>query len=64
MIHRTYAAESAGSVAGGIIVSFFLVYFLRSLQILGIFLIINMIIVLLVQTDQGIIPQQMDFHFS
>jgi spermidine synthase len=49
MIHRTYAVESAGSVAGGIIVSFFLVYFLRSLQILGIFLIINMIIVLLVK---------------
>ncbi len=49
MIHRTYAVESAGSVAGGIIVSFFLVYFLRSLQILGIFLIINMIIVLLIK---------------
>jgi spermidine synthase len=49
MIHRIYAVESAGSVAGGIIVSFFLVYFLKSLQILGVFLIINMFIILLVR---------------
>jgi spermidine synthase len=49
MIHRVYGAESAGSVAGGIIVSFFLVYFLKSLQILGIFLAINIIIVLVVR---------------
>jgi len=49
MIHRIYAAESAGSVAGGIIVSFFLVYFLNSLEILGIFLAINIIIVLTVR---------------
>jgi spermidine synthase len=49
MIHRTYAVESAGSVAGGIIVSLFLVYFLKSLQILSVFLIINMIIVLLLR---------------
>lgn len=49
MIHRTYAVESAGSVAGGIIVSLFLVYFLKSLQILGVFLIINMLIVLLIR---------------
>ncbi len=49
MIHKIYAVESAGSVAGGILVSFFLVYFLKSLQILGVFLIINMLIVLLVR---------------
>ena len=49
MIHRTYAVESAGSVAGGIIVSFILVYFLKSLQILGVFLVFNMLIVLLVR---------------
>jgi spermidine synthase len=49
LIHRTYAAESAGSVAGGIVVSFILAYFLKSLQILGVFLAINIIIVLAVQ---------------
>jgi len=49
MIHRTYAAESAGSVAGGIIVSFILAYFLKSLQILCIFLAINMILVLVIR---------------
>jgi len=49
MISRTYAGESAGSVAGGIIVSFILAYFLKSLQILGVFLAINMIIILAVR---------------
>ena len=53
MIHRIYAAESAGSVAGGIIVSFLLVYFLRSLQILGIILLINILVILLVRHIRG-----------
>lgn len=49
MIHKIYAAESAGSVAGGIAVSFLMVYFLKSLQILGVFILINIIVVLLVK---------------
>ena len=47
MIHKIYAAESAGSVAGGIIVSFLLVYFLKSLQILGVFILINILMILI-----------------
>jgi hypothetical protein len=53
MIHKTYSAESAGSVAGGIIVSFILVYFLKSLQILGFFLIVNIIIILIMRRFRG-----------
>jgi spermidine synthase len=53
MIHKTYSAESAGSVAGGIIVSFILVYFLKSLQILGFFLVINIIIILVMHRFRG-----------
>jgi len=41
MIARTYAVESTGSLAGGIILSFILVYFLKSLQILGILMLLN-----------------------
>ncbi len=44
MIHRTYAVESTGSLAGGIIVSFILVYLLKSLQILGILILLNVAI--------------------
>lgn len=47
MISRTYAIESTGSIAGGLILSFILVYFLKSLQILGVVLFLNLLLVFL-----------------
>jgi spermidine synthase len=49
MIHRIYAAESAGSVAGGVAVSFVMVYFLQSLEIIGVVILINILVILLVK---------------
>ena len=45
MIHRIYAVESIGSICGGVILSFVLVYFLKSLQILSIVLLMNLLFV-------------------
>lgn len=45
MIHRIYAVESIGSICGGLILSFILVYFLKALQILGILLMLNLLFI-------------------
>ncbi|KPK85875.1 MAG: hypothetical protein AMS27_06365 [Bacteroides sp. SM23_62_1] len=44
LIHRVYAIESIGSIAGGLVLSFILVYFLKSLQILSIVFLSNLIL--------------------
>jgi spermidine synthase len=51
LISRAYSIEAAGSLAAGILYSFFLIYFFRSLQSLAIILTINLIIALIYSRD-------------
>ena len=46
LIEKAYAFESIGSIIGGGIFSFLLVYFLSAYQILGILLFVNIVVVL------------------
>ncbi len=46
LIEKAYAFESIGSIIGGGIFSFLLVYFLTTYQVLGILLFINIVVVL------------------
>ena len=48
IIFNVYAAESAGSLTGGILFSFILVYFFNSLQVLGIVLVLNLLVAFLI----------------